>query len=895
MKARLGFLIAAIAWPACAGRTAPATMVAARPAEPRLPLVFERNDGQAPFDQQFVVRRGDMTVGFGSSAAMLAFADETHLTVQFRGARAVSPQGGAPADGRVSYFIGHDKDRWQADIPTYESLRYTGLYPGIDAIFYPSDHDIEYDFIVAPYANPRDIALDFGGARPVLDASGMLTVHAGAHAVLERQPAAYQSFDGVRRPVDVRYRVDDDAVCFDVGEYDPRAPLVIDPVIAYSTQFGGSSDDHIRAAAVDAAGYLYVTGDTRSTNFPTTSTSYHHAGGLLTSFVAKLTPDGQKLKYAAIVGGGGVDAIAVDAAGAAYVAGVAISGDFPTTAGAFKPTCAFGSLAFNVGCGYFEGFVLKLAPTGSALVFSTFVGGRSQEDVRGIAVNAAGEATVVGDTFSDDFPITPGAYSQHLRNNGSTSDTFVTKLSSDGSRLVFSTYFGGSGDDSASAVAIDASGAAWIGGGTTSADLPTLAGFQRWPATPTDPNAGVQDAYVAAFTPDGALVYSTYFSGGGDDYIYGLAVGVEGVFFVGRTSSPYLPGGALRPSTASSAAFVTQLVVAPTRATIATRYLDGTGSDAATGVALSGGLVHVGGITYSTAFPLTADAWQGSVSGTLDFTPSHSFYATVPLSPTGILSTPNFVTFFGGRKADGAAGVVADRTSGGVYLFGDSQTHDMPLVNAHWRGSGGGEGFITHIVPTAVFMSADARDIVLYAADAVLHGNYVRSDDPTAAAARRVWEPINGVGNPDIPSEAPIDYFELPFPAPAGVEFRLWMRGNTALESASYDSVWAQFSDSVDATGQPAWRIGSASAMPLALEECDGCGVSGWGWHDDGNGIGVRGPTVRFATSGMHILRIQARELGLGIDQLILSSHKWLITRPGAPKKSTNVYPKTRF
>src|SRR5438067_1750198 len=775
MKARLVFLIAAIACPACGARTAPATMVAARSADARVPIVFERNDGQAPFDQRFIVRRGDVTVGFGSSVATLAFADETYLTLQFRGARSVRLEGGTPADGCVSYFIVHDKDRWHTDIPTYESLRYTGLYPGIDAIFYPSDHDIEYDLIVAPYANPRDIALDFGGARPVLDASGMLTVHAEVHAVLERQPAAYQSLDGVRRPVDVRYRVDDDAVRFDVGEYDPRAPLVIDPVIAYSTQFGGSSDDHIRAAAVDAAGYLYVTGDTRSTNFPSTSTSYHHPGGLITSFIAKLTPDGQKLKYAAIVGGGGVDAIAVDAAGAAYVAGVAISGDFPTTAGAFKPTCAFGSLAFNVGCGYFEGFVLKMATTGSALVYSTFVGGRSQEDVRGVAVNAAGEATVVGDTFSDDFPITPGAYSQHLRNNGSTSDTFVTKLSSDGSRLVFSTYFGGSGDDSASAVAIDASGAAWIGGGTTSADLPTLAGFQRWPATPIDPNAGVQDAYVAAFTPDGALVYSTYFGGGGDDYIYGLAVGVEGVFFAGRTSSPYLPGGALRPSTVSSAAFVTQ------------------------------------------------------------------------------------------------------------------------LVNAHWRGSGGGEGFITHIVPTAAFMSADARDIVLYAADAVLHGNYVRSDDPTAAAARRVWEPINGVGNPDMPSDAPVDYFELTFLAPAGLEFRLWMRGNTALESASYDSVWAQFSDSVDATGQPAWRIASASAMPLALEECDGCGVSGWGWHDDGNGIGVRGPTVRFATSGMHTLRIQARELGLGIDQLILSSHKWLMTRPGAPKKSTNVYPKTRF
>jgi hypothetical protein len=457
---------------------------------------------------------------------------------------------------------------------------------------------------------------------------------------------------------------------------------------------------------------------------------------------------------------------------------------------------------------------------------------------------------------------------------------------------MFSTYFGGSGDDSASAVGIDASGTAWIAGATTSGDLATLGGFQRWPAASADPNRGVQDGYVAAFTSGGALSYATYFGGDGDDYLSALTVGPEGVFVAGRTSSTSLWGGGPRLNTATTAAFVTQLAIGPSLTTIATRYLDGAlGTDVATGVALSGGLVHVGGITWSTAFPVTNDYWQNV--GGLAGMPSQSFYATVPLSTTGILASPNFVTWFGGAKADGIAGVVADRTAGGVYLFGDSQTRDVPLVNAHWRGAGGGEGFIMHIVPTAAFRSADPRDIVLYAADGALHGNYLRSADPTAAGARRVWDPINGMASPDAPSAAPVDYFDLTFSAPAGVEFRLWMRGVAPADATTRDAVWAQFSDSVDAAGRAAFRIGTVSALPMTLEECDGCGISGWGWHDDGTGLGVRGSTVRFATSGTHTLRIQARELGLAIDQLILSSHKWLTARPGAAKQSTNVYPKT--
>jgi beta-propeller repeat-containing protein len=892
MKARIVFLIAVIACTGCARRMASVHQrEVSRPLT--VPLLFERNDGQAPAQQQFVVRRGDLRIGFGASHATLSFGD-TAVSLRFRGARPVVPQAGVPADARVSYFIGSNPRQWHTDIPTFESIRYAALYPGIDAIFYPAGDAIEYDLIVAPHGDAHAIALELDGATSRLHTSGDLIVRAGTHTIIKRKPVAYQTIGDVRREVDVRYAFDGDAITFDVANYDSNAPLVIDPVIAYSTQFGGSGDDHIRAAAMDPAGNLYVAGDTKSTNFPTTTSSYHHTGGTVTSFVAKVRADGQKLLYAAIIGGGGADAIAVDATGAAYVAGVATSSDFPTTAGAFKSSCAFGSLVFNFGCGYFEGFLLKLTPTGSALAFSTFFGGRSQEDVRGVAVDAAGEATVVGDTFSDDFPVTPGAFSQRLRNNGMTSDAFITKVSADGSQLVFSTYFGGNGDESATAIRLDASGSEWITGATSSADLPVLGGFQVSPASPANPNAGIQDSFVARFTPDGALTYSTYFGGDGDDYADALAVGAEGVFFAGRTGSTSLIGGGTRPSTTSTAAFVTQLVVAPSRTTIATRYLDGSGTDVATGVALSGGLVHIGGVTWSTAFPLTADAWQGSVAGTIQFTPAHSFYATVPLTTNGILASPSFSTFFGGPKADGASGLVADG-AGGVYLFGDSQTRDMPLVNAHWRGSGSNEGFIVHAVPNAVFTSADARDIVLYAADAALHGNYNRSADPTAAAARRIWDPVSGVASLDAPSAAPVDYFDIAFQAPAGVEFRLWMRGSAAMNSTTYDSVWAQFSDSVDAAGQPIWRIGSSAGMAMSLEECDGCGVSGWGWHDDGSGVGVRGPSVRFAATGGHTLRIQTRETGLGIDQLILSSHKWLTARPGAPKKSTNVYPKTRF
>jgi hypothetical protein len=888
MKARLVFLIGAIASLQCAGPAPTMESDATRPSAAAMPLVFERNDGQAPPAQRFVVRAGDAAIGFGSSTAVVSFPGEAAVALRFGGSRETAPQPGPAADGRVSYFVGADSAQWHADIPTYESVRYPGLYPGVDAVFYPSDGGVEYDVIVAPHADPRVVALHFDGGAPSLDAAGNLSVHAGARILVERKPVAYQYVGGVRRPVDVSYVVRHDAVTFAVGDYDPAAPLVIDPVIAYSTQFGGSKDDRITAAAVDAAGYLYVGGTTASTNFPTTATSYHHNGALLTSFVSKLTPDGQKLKFTAIVGGGGIDAVAVDASGAVYAAGVAISPDFPTTASAFKRICAFGSLAFNVGCGYFEGFVLKLTPSGGALAYSTFLGGRSQEDVRGLALTATGEAIVVGDTYSDDFPVTPGAYSQSRRG---AADAFVTKVSSDGSQLAFSTYFGGSGDESAAAVSIDATGKAWIAGGTTSPDLPTPGGFQTSPATSSDPNAGVQDAFVAALTPDGALSYATYFGGDGADNIFALTAAHEGVFVAGQTSSTSLWGGGPRLNTKTSAGFVTQLLIEASRTTIATRYLDGAlGSDAATGVAMSGGLVHVGGVTDST-LPLTSDYWQNVVSGPSN-SPVHAFYVTLPLSPAGIVGLPNFSTLFGGVKPNRVAGVVADRTSGGVYLFGDSDTRDVPLVNAHWRGSGRAEGFITHVVPTSAFRSTDPRDIVLYATDGVLHGSYLRSADPTAAGARRVWDPINGVANPE-PSPTPVDYFELTFSAPAGVAFRLWIRGAAPADDVTRDSVWAQFSDSVDATGQPAFRIGSASALPLTLEECDGCGDSGWGWHDDGNGIGVRGPVVKFATSGTHTLRIQSRELALAIDQLILSSHKWLTARPGAPKQSTNVYPRT--
>ena len=362
-------------------------------------------------------------------------------------------EGLEPLGGHSNYFLGNDPAKWRTGIPHYGRVRVKELYPGIDLVLYGNPQQLEYDFVVAPGADPGQIRLSLSGAEAVrLDAAGDLVLDLPGGTLTQRAPTVYQDHDGERRLVEGGYRLLSPSeeqsgavpelafapntpalIGFQVAAYDPDAALVIDPELVYSTYLGGSDDDHGYDIAVDAAGNAYVTGATWSSDFPTANALYpSYGGGDWDAFVAKLNADGTALVYSTYLGGSGTDhgyGIAVDGAGNAYVTGDTGSLDFPT-ANALYP---------NIG-GTADAFVTKLNADGTALVYSTFLGGGGVENGYGIAVDAAGNALVTGRTGSPDFPIANALYPAQVGGF----DAFVAKLDANGTALVYSTYLGGS-------------------------------------------------------------------------------------------------------------------------------------------------------------------------------------------------------------------------------------------------------------------------------------------------------------------------------------------------------------------------------------------------------------------------------------------------------------------
>jgi hypothetical protein len=268
-----------------------------------------------------------------------------------------------------NYLIGNDPSQWQTNIANYGRVEYQNLYPGVDLVFYGNQQHLEYDYVVAPGTDPGVIKLAIDGAESMtLDDQGNLVLHTSGGDVLEHAPVVYQDTSGDRQPVSGQFMLDGDGqVCFALGAYDHSQPLVIDPVLTYSTYLGGSRGDTGAGVAVDAAGNAYVTGYTSSADFPTTPSAPQttYGGGSYDAFVAKLNPTGTALIYSTYLGGSGEDigyGIAVDAAGEAHVTGSTGSTNFPTTTGAFRTT---------YGGGSYDAFVAKLNPTGTALVYST--------------------------------------------------------------------------------------------------------------------------------------------------------------------------------------------------------------------------------------------------------------------------------------------------------------------------------------------------------------------------------------------------------------------------------------------------------------------------------------------------------------------------------------------
>jgi Calx-beta domain/Beta-propeller repeat/Domain of unknown function (DUF4214) len=577
-----------------------------------LPLTFEVNRGQVADGRvKFISRNKGYTLfltpdgatvslrsrpggGFGDAKAGAGDATSV-IRMKLDGARRSARVGGeGELEGKVNYIRGRDPRSWRTGVETYSRVRYRDVYKGVDLVYYGTEGDVEYDFVVAPGADPKSIRFTLEGAPVSLNAEGDLVLQATGGALTLKKPSLYQDVGGVRREVEGGYALGEDgAVRFRVGRYDRSRPLVIDPVLSYTSFFGGESDNNYETdIAVDAQGSAYVVGFTSSPEiFPTTPGAFRRSDTEQDgdAFVAKLTPDGSSFVYSTFIGSAYGRSIAVDAAGNAYLTGLA-GKDFPIRNG-FQSAPA----ETTNGPELVDAFVAKLNPDGSDILYSSFIGGNDADLAFSVAADTQGNAYVSGETASTNFPITQGAArTTNLANNNLFKyDGFVAKVNTNAAgaaSLVYSTYadvgralavdtqgsayvagsdfvnhkqsiiklnpagtafvynFAVSGDapdNSTRAlwyvkdIAVDAAGSAYVTGGTATASgaFPTTGGFQ------TAFGGGQLDAFVAKLNPTGtAVVYSTYLGGGGNEVGRGISVGASGNAYVtGNTTSQNFP------------------------------------------------------------------------------------------------------------------------------------------------------------------------------------------------------------------------------------------------------------------------------------------------------------------------------------------------------------------
>ena len=683
----------------------------------RLPLNFEANYGQADPEVKYISRAGNFSLLLAPTQVEMRIknrnaevrsqdhntpgplADHRPPASDYRlpapGVLRMTMIGAAPhprlsgldeTAGRVNYFRGTDPAKWQAGVPTYTKVKYENLYKGVDLIFYGNQQQLEYDFCLAPGADPATIRLGIEGASAVeIDQQGDLVLSVAGGEIRQRRPVAYQQINGTCHEIACRYTLHAQIVGIEPDPYDHNKPLVIDPVLAYSTYFGGSGNEEGNSIAVDSAGNAYITGFTDSINFPLANSAQANlGGGLQDAFVVKLDPSGNQVLYSTYIGGNGQDngtSIAVDLAGNAYITGFTDSTNFPVR----NPLQATKK-------GNFNAFVVRLDPRGS-LLNSTLFGGSQSDFGSSITVDSAGNVYVAGIASSANLP-TVNAIQPAPKD---LMDLFVAKIDPSANRLVYSTYLGGQGFEGASSIAVDAAGSVYLTGLTSSNNFPTINPLQ--PAH----GGGVFDAFVTKLNPAGtAVIYSTYLGGSGADRAFRIAVDAAGNAYVtGDTASTNFPlANAVQPSgRGSSDAFAAKLNPSGTQLLYST-YLGGSGIDGGTAIAVdSAGSAYVAGFTASTNFP-TVNPVQPAFGGNYD-----GFIAK--LSPAG--STLDYSTYLGGTGIDAAFGIAANAT--GAYVMGVTNSTNFPTANPIQSAFGGGTGdiFVARIRPTPTINNARVK------------------------------------------------------------------------------------------------------------------------------------------------------------------------------------------
>jgi hypothetical protein len=633
-----------------------------------------------------------------------------NLRLEFVGAdpsARVTGEGELP--GLANYFIGHDPARWRTGVPTFARVRVTGLYPGISLLHYGNQRWLEYDFEVSPGADPEAIAIRFSGADQVrVDARGDLVLTLGADEIRHPKPLIHQTVRGTRREISGGYRLtEQNTVKFQIGDYDPRLPLVIDPVLSYAKLLGGSGADVLWAVAIAPDGSVCVAGETMSAQMATAGAFQTNLAGTTAlhgdALVARVNNDFTAFLYTTYLGGGTDDAalaLAVDGAGNAIVTGYSDSTNFPTQSALFTNLAG---VLNPLGRFPHDAFITKIGPYGSNLVFSTFMGGGEVDQGIGIAIDAATNIFVAGYTLSTNFPTTNAAFAGY----GGNGDAFALKLDPAGASLLYSMYLGGTNLDVGDDVAADAAGNAFVIGYTASTNFPVTNAVQSLLNNTTNFSFGY-DAFATKIPPGGgAPVYSTFLGGANNDFGFRLALDAAGAVHVtGSTRSGDFPRTATNlnavvvTNSLAEDAFVLRLSAAGTNLDYSA-VLGGDGKDEGWDVAVdAAGRACVIGATTSLNFP--TNGLFGSLRGTNSGF-SDAFVAQLDTNGAALV----FSGYLGGGGSDLGYGIALD-AAGNACLVGETASTDFPSAPVGAVLSGPKDAFIAKIAADPALAIATA-------------------------------------------------------------------------------------------------------------------------------------------------------------------------------------------
>jgi hypothetical protein len=711
-----------------------------------LPLFFEPNQGQTAPQVKFLAHGAGYGLFLTADEAVLELqhsavshqpsgknsqkTSNSVIRMKLDGANSSSRVSGASLmPGKSSYFIGSDPSKWHRDIPQFGRVEYQAVYPGIDLVYYGDQSQLEYDFRVAPAAEPNQIVLSFKGATTHID-SGDLVLSTANGDVRFRAPHVYQQDGKTQKAVAGSFRqLADNKIGFSIGDYDRKRELVIDPVLSYSTYLGGGGTESFVKIAVDANLFVYVAGSTNSENFPVTDGSTLNNPSAQNLFISKINPlntGASQLVYSIYLGGSKADTlsgIAVDGGFNIYVAGSTDSPDFPTTSSAFQqPPVVPNTHGFLTRLNYNAGTL------GYDLGYSTYLAGNGMDEVTGLAIDSSqANAYVTGDTtsynaFSDGFPANANAY-QKTSNSPGNPQFFATEINTTygkSASMRYSTYFGGSNPSQATAngggIAVDPTGSSvsMYFTGTTNMlpqGLNGAPGFPLHAAQQSCLNApgqtgactsipGNTDGFVAKLQPlAGAIpAYSTYLGGSRNDKALAIAVDTSSMAYItGSTDSKdwALCNGFECPpiSQVATNAYVARIgtQIGSTFPLNYFTYLGGSGSDVGEDIkvdTLFG--AHVVGSTSSIDLPITNPIQACKVQG-------DAFVALI-LNHTGSLTGGDYVTCLGGTGLDDGTGIALD-TFNSAYVAGTTQSVDFPTANPYQASlnAGSQDAFVTKI------------------------------------------------------------------------------------------------------------------------------------------------------------------------------------------------------